>query len=327
MNHATVKHPGVKHSGKRLYRRHLLTAALALPAIPRAHAADTRTVRIGFQKGEPVLMTAKAGKVLENLLAPKGYNVEWIEFQFGPPMLEAMRVGSVDLGAVGDTPPIFAQAAHANLLYLGAQKGAPQSVLLPAGSRIQALTDLKGRRLAFGRGSSAHNFTLVVLEKTNLRYDEIQPIYLGPADAGPAFERGAIDAWSIWEPYTALFDTRSGVRTLTTNAEIGEQYGFILGHAPFVRKNPELAASLIEALARTAENARAHRDDVARLLSDATGIQQDVWHRAVARHPFTVLPMNDDLVASQQKVADRFRALGLVPVEIKVSDIVWRANA
>ncbi len=179
-----------------LNRRHLLATALALPAIRPAHAADAKTVRVGFQKGEPVLMLAKASKALENLLGPKGYSVEWVEFQFGPPMLEAMRVGSVDLGAVGDTPPIFAQAAHGNLLYLAAQEGAPQSILLPAGSKIRALADLKGKKLAFGRGSSAHNFALMVLEKAGLHYDQIEPIYLGPADAGAAFERGAVDAWS-----------------------------------------------------------------------------------------------------------------------------------
>jgi sulfonate transport system substrate-binding protein len=310
-----------------LNRRRLLAAALVLPANRRAGAADSKTIRLGFQKGEPVLMAVKANKDLETLLGPKGYSVEWVEFQFGPPMLEAMRVGSIDLGAVGDTPPVFAQAAHGDLLYLAAQRGAPQSVLLPAGSKIQTLADLKGKKLAFGRGSSAHNFALMVLEKAGLRYDEIEPIYLGPADAGAAFERGAIDAWSIWEPYNALFVTRPGVRTLTTNADIGDQYGYILGYGPFVRANPALTSTLIDTFASTAEKARAHRDDVADLLSAATGIQQDVWRRALARHPFAVLRMNDDLVKSQQKVAERFRALGLVPVDIKVSDIVWRASA
>src|SRR4051812_17827935 len=211
-------------------RRHILAAALSapltLPALRRPRAAESKTLRMGFQKGEPVLMAAKAHKVLEAALSPKGYAVEWIEFQFGPPMLEAMRVGSVDFGAVGDTPPIFAQAARGDLLYVAALRGAPQSILLPAGSKIESLAALKGRKLAFGRGSSAHHFTLLVLEKAGLRYDEIQPIYLGPADAGAAFERGAVDAWSIWEPYTALFDNRPGVRTLTTNKEIGEQFSF-----------------------------------------------------------------------------------------------------
>jgi sulfonate transport system substrate-binding protein len=314
-----------------LNRRHLLATGLllpfgALPAIQRAGAADSKTLRVGFQKGEPVLMAAKANRVLEVLLEPKGTSVEWIEFQFGPPMLEAMRVGSIDVGAVGDTPPVFAQAAHADLLYVAGNRAAPQSVLLPAGSKISTLADLKGKKLAFGRGSSAHNFALMVLEKAGLRYDQVEPVYLGPADAGAAFERGAIDAWSIWEPYASLFNNRPGVRTLTTNNEIGQQFGYIIANGPFVRANPALTETVVEALAASAEKARDRHEEVAALLAGATGISQDVWTRALAQDPFQVLPMNDDLAKSQQKVADRFRALGLVPVDIKVSDIVWRAG-
>jgi sulfonate transport system substrate-binding protein len=311
-----------------LNRRHLLAAALSLPmgTIRRARGAESKTLRVGFQKGEPVLMAAKANKDLENLLGPKGTSVEWIEFQFGPPMLEAMRVGSIDVGAVGDTPPVFAQAAHGDLLYLAANRGAPQSILLPAASRIQTLADLKGKKVAFGRGSAAHNFVLMVLEKAGLHYDEIEPLYLGPADAGAAFERGAIDAWSIWEPYTTLFVNRPGVRTLTTNKEIGDQFGFIMGNGRFVRANPSLTSTVLEALTATAGKARDNHEEVAALLAGSTGIQQDVWTRALAQDPFQVLPMNDELARSQQKVADRFHALGLVPVDVKVSDIVWRAG-
>ena len=271
-------------------------------------------------------MAAKANRDLETLLGPKGVAVEWIEFQFGPPMLEAMRVGSIDVGAVGDTPPVFAQAAHGDLLYLAANRGAPQSILLPAGSSIQTLADLKGRKVAFGRGSSAHNFVLMVLEKAGLQYTDIEPLYLGPADAGAAFERGAIDAWSIWEPYTSLFVTRPGVRTLTTNMEIGNQFGYILGNGPFVRANPVLTTTTIDTFATTARQARARHDDVAALLAGATGIPQAVWIHALLNDPLQVLPMNDELTASQQRVADRFHALGIIPVEIKVSNIVWRAG-
>ena len=308
-----------------LKRRHFLVASLAMPAASRARAADGKTMRVGFQKGEAVLMAAKANRNLETLLGPTGVAVEWIEFQFGPPMLEAMRVGSIDVGAVGDTPPIFAQAAHGDLLYIAANRGAPQSVLLPPGSKIQSVADLKGKRLAFGRGSSAHNFALLVLEKAGLRYDEIEPVYLGPADAGAAFQRGGIDAWSIWEPYASLYATRPNVRTLVTNKEIGEQFAFIMGSGPFVRANPALTETVVQAFTATAEQARGHREDVAALLASATGISRDVWTHALAADPFQVLPMNDDLVRSQQKVADRFHAQGLVPVALKVSDLVWRS--
>ncbi|MEA2772002.1 MAG: sulfonate transport system substrate-binding protein [Acetobacteraceae bacterium] len=312
-----------------LSRRHLLTAGLSLPlgTLPRhrrADAADSKTLRVGFQKGEPVLMAARANKDLETLLAPNGISVEWVEFQFGLPMLEAMRVGGIDIGAVGDMPPIFAQAAHSNLRYIAGNLAAPHSILLPTGSRIQTVSDLKGKKLAFARGSSAHNFALMVLENSGLRYVEIEPVYLGPADAGAAFDRGATDAWSVWEPYASLLNNRPGVRTLTTNKEIGEQFGYIMGNGPFVRANSMLTASVVHALTVTAEKARGHHEAVSALLAGATGIQQDVWTRALAEDPFQVLPMNDELTRSQQKVADRFRALGLVPVDINVSDIVWR---
>jgi sulfonate transport system substrate-binding protein len=308
----------------KLSRRHLLAAGLAMPAIARA--ADAKTLRVGYQKGEPVLMAAKGNRDLEKVLEPQGIGVEWIEFQFGPPMLEAMRVGSIDVGAVGDTPPVFAQAAHGDLLYIAANSGAPQSVLLPPSSKIQTLADLKGKKLAFGRGSSAHNFALLVLEKAGLQYSDIEPVNLGPADAGAAFERGAIDAWSIWEPYTSLFNNRPGVRTLTTNEEIGAQFGYIMGNGKYVRANAAITGSVLKTLTETAATIRNDRAKIADLLAGATGISQDVWVRALARDPFEVSPMNDELVRSQQKVADRFRALGLLPVEIKVSEIVWHAG-
>jgi aliphatic sulfonates family ABC transporter substrate-binding protein len=299
--------------------------ALSMAGRP-AGATPAKTLRVGFQKGEPTLMLAKAHRTLETALNPAGIAVQWIEFQFGPPMLEAMRAGSVDFGAVGDTPPIFAQAAHGDLLYLAANRGAPQSILLPPDSQIRTLADLKGKRLAFGRGSAAHNFALMVLEKAGLRYDEIKPIYLGPADAGAAFSQGAIDAWAIWEPYTSLFNVKPGVRTLTTNTEIGEQFSFMMGNGAFVRDNPALARQVLDAFVATANEARGHHDEVAHLLAGATGIAEDVWTRALTNHPFDVIPMNDDLTRGQQKVADRFRAQGLVPVDVKVADIVWRAG-
>ena len=306
-------------------RRLLLAATLSMPAI-KAGAADSKTLRMGFQKGEPVLMAAKQNKDLEKHLAPLGWNVEWIEFQFGPPMLEAMRAGSIDLGAVGDTPPLFAQAARGDLLYVAGLRSGAQAILLPSGSAIKTLADLKGKKLAFGRGSAAHNFAIRALEHAGLQYKDIEPVYLGPADAGAAFARGSIDAWSIWDPYFALFENRPGVRTLLTNRDLGEQNSFFMGWAPFVRSNPTLTAGLVEAFTTSSAWVRSHRSEVSELLAESTGIPLEVMRRVIVRVPAEVLPMNADLVRSQQQIADRFRALGLLPVDIKVAESVWHAS-
>jgi sulfonate transport system substrate-binding protein len=310
----------------RLTRRGALLTGLAMPVIGRARA-DTKVVRAGFQKGEPILMGVQQNQTLEKRLAPLGYSVSWTEFQFGPPMLEAMRVGSIDVGGVGDTPPIFAQAARADLVYIAGQRAGLSAVLLPKDSPIQAIQDLKGKRIAFGRGSSAHSFLLMVLEKAGVRYDEIQPVSLGPADAGAAFERGAVDAWSIWDPYVSLFQERPGVRTLATNRDIGEQDSFFIASRTFADADVKVTNAVIDTFVETAAWGAQHRPELASLLASATGLPLPVMQKTVGNLPFKVLRMDADLVANQQKVADRFRALGILPIDIKVADAVWHPRA
>ena len=308
-----------------LKRRHLLAATLALPAIRTANAAST--LRMGFQKGEPILVAMKAARTLETQLAPLGWDVSWVEFQFGPPMMEAMRVGSIDIGAVGDTPPIFAQAARGNLSYIAGQRAGAQAVLLPNGSKIQTIQDLKGKKLAFGRGSSAHSLALKVLEKAHLTYDQIEPVYLGPADASAAFEKGAIDAWSIWDPYYALFENHPGVHTLITDADVGGQNSFFMARTGFTKDSPAITAKIVDAFIQTGAWARSHRKDMADLLASSTDMDRAAVGKAVDRSPFEIRFMDDAFTKSQQEVANRFRALNLIPIDIQVSTAVWRPAA
>jgi aliphatic sulfonates family ABC transporter substrate-binding protein len=312
-------------------RRRLLSAlpGLGLPALPalaatQAAAASGKPLRVGFQKGEPILLAAKQQRRLETLLAPIGVEVQWVEFQFGPPMLEAMRVNAIDIGAVGDTPPVFAQAAHGDLLYIAAQRAGGQAILLPPGSTLQTLRDLRGRKVAFGRGSSAHNLMLAALEKAGLKYSDIEQIYLGPADAGPAFQRGAIDAWVIWDPYYALFETRPGVRVLAKWTDITQQNSFFMGRRGYVEANPDVTTKVVAEFTRIAEWARSHRADLAASLAAETGMPLDAVRRGIDRDPFVVLAVDAEVVRVQQQVADRFSGLGLIPNPIRISDEVWR---
>jgi NitT/TauT family transport system substrate-binding protein/sulfonate transport system substrate-binding protein len=302
-------------------------AAAPVAATSIAHAAPNKPLRVGFQKGEPILIAARQNRALEAVLAPLGIEVQWLEFQFGPPMLEAMRVGSIDIGGVGDTPPIFAQAAQSDLLYVAAQRSGGQAILLPPGSKLQTLHDLKGHKIAFGRGSSAHGMTVAALEKAGLGYDEIQPVYLGPADAAAAFERGSVDAWTVWDPYFALFETRPGVRVLATATEVAEQNSFFMARRAYVEANPQIVTKVVAAFTDVADWARAHRSELAERIAETTGVPLDAIQRSFARAPFLVLPMNEELSANQQKIADRYRKIGVLPVDITVRDAVWQAGA
>jgi sulfonate transport system substrate-binding protein len=286
--------------------------------------ADVREIRIGYQKNG-VLVIARQQAALEKHFAPQGIAVKWVEFSSGPPMLEAMNVGSVDYGAVGDSPPIFAQSAGAAIVYAAGQPITNgQGILVPANSPIHSIADLKGKRVGFTKGSSAHNVTVQTLEKAGLAYADITPVYLTPPDAGPAFANGSIDAWSIWDPYFAIGELKQSGRILVNASEITKTNSFYIANREFAKTRAALLQQIIDVTAATAKWAESHRDEVAKALSAVTNIPLDIQTVAANRSSFAVGPVTDDIIATQQGVADRFFKLGLIPKPVVVRDAVWK---
>lgn len=143
-------------TGRSIIAGMLTLASLAiLPA--RVQAQDKPTeIRIGTQKGG-FFPAVRQRHTVEDVFKPLGIEIKWVDFQFGPPLLEAINVGAVDFGFVGDSPPIFAQAGGARIRYVAAVKsdGNNQAIIVPKDSPIKTVADLKGKRIAFGKGSSA----------------------------------------------------------------------------------------------------------------------------------------------------------------------------
>jgi len=299
------------------------TAAASLSGQVRAQAS-VKEIRIGYQK-TGVLVIARQQAVLEKRFAGRQIGIKWIEFTSGPPLLEAMSTGSVDLGAVGDTPPIFAQAANANIVYVA---GSPitngQGILVPANSSIRTIADLRGKRIGFAKGTSAHNVLIATLEKAGLSYEDITPVYLSPPDAGPAFANGSIEAWAIWDPYFAIGEKRQNGRILINAYEVAKTNSFYLANRDFANTHVRETRDVIDGLAEAARWAEAHRADVASALAAVTGVPLEVQVVAADRASFVIGPVTDEIIATQQAVADRFHKLGLIPKQIAVRDIVWR---
>lgn len=300
------------------------TAACGLLAAPVRADALTRYA-IGFQKNG-VLIVARNQKLIEAALAPQNIAVDWVEFPSGPPLLEAMNAGSIDFGTTGDTPAIFAQAARADVVYVAAlpSRGRNSAILVPKESPIRGLADLRGRTLAFTKGSSAHNVALAALDRAGLTYADIQPVYLAPGDATAAFARGAVAAWSIWDPFYAAAELNAGARTLARGDDLlGATNSFFLANGTFAQAHPDVVRSTIAALQAAGRWAEAHKGAVAQALSDATGVPLAVQARTAERGEFLVTPLTPAIVATQQAVADRFAALKLIPRPITVAERVW----
>ncbi len=228
-------------------RRSFLAAALAGAAALPARAASGDTLRIGYQKNG-ILVVAKQQGAIEARLKPLGVGVTWVEFSFGPPLLEAISLGAIDLGQTGDAPPIFAQAAGGPITYVAAQEaaGSGAAVLVQKDSPLRTLADLRGKRVAFAKASSAHNLTIAALEKAGLTYRDIEPVTLAPADAAAAFARGSVDAWTIWDPYFAIAEMQPTTRVLALATDIAKPNTFFLAHKTVVAERaPVLDAALV----------------------------------------------------------------------------------
>jgi len=302
----------------------LFSTAFGLAAPALAAAEALKELRIGYQKTS-ILLAVKAQRALEKRFEPEGIAVKWVEFPYGPPLLEALNAGAIDYGYTGNAPPIFAQAAHANIQYVAVipTRGYGQGIVVPDASPLHALTDLRGKKVAVAKGSSAHDLLVSALESANVPWAEITPVYLAPADAAAAFSRGAVDAWSIWDPFYAIAELKQKARALPIDPLAEEQHSFFLANSDFLARHGDVVAAINEEIANTTQWAGAHRGELAALFSEASGVDLVAQQRSVDRADFTFGPLTDAIIAQQQTVADRFYRVGLIPTSITVRDIVW----
>lgn len=306
-------------------RRHALQLAAAFGlglALTGAQAqSKPELLRIGYQK-YGTLTLLKARGELEKRLAPLGIEVKWTEFPAGPQLLEGLNVGSIDFGTVGEAPPIFAQAAGADLVYVANQPPAPQgeAIVVAQGSPIRSVADLKGRKIALNKGSNVHYLLVKALEKAGVKYADVQTVFLPPADARAAFERGAVDAWVIWDPFLAAAERQIGARVLADGRGLVANHQFYLAARPYADKRPQVIQAIVNELAKLDRWAEANPKEVAALLGPQIGLDVGVAEIAGSRFAYGIQPISAAVAAEQQKIADVFFELKLIPRAIRITD-------
>lgn len=283
-------------------------------------------LRIGYQRGGEWTLV-KAQQTLEAKFGPD-VNVTWTLFTSGPPLLEALNAGAIDIGATGETPPIFAQAAGTPLLYLAYRQGsgAGSGFLVPADSPVQTLQDLVGKKIAFAKASSAHLLLIKALEKEGLTYDQIEPVFLQPPEARAALQGGSVDAWVVWNPFLEAAVQELGARIVVDGANVAPTKGYILGRDGFVQEHEELVRGVIEEIIAAQQWSKEHTEEYAAILEKETEIAADVWLAAFNREIPEYSYIDEATVNDQQAVADIFYKLELIPEPLKILDAVWYGN-
>jgi sulfonate transport system substrate-binding protein len=308
-------------------RRSALALAAAAAWRP-GFAAAPAELRIGFQKSMIGLALLKLQGMLDKRLT--GTKVSWHEFPAGPQLLEALSVGSVDIGATGDSPPVFAQAAGKELLYVGAEPPKPlaAAILVKPDGPVKTLADLKGRRIGLQRGSSANYLTVRAVAKAGLQWRDIQAVYLPPADGRAAFERGAIDAWAIWDPYFAAGEIEGGTQVLPGSQGLTLNNTVYLASPRFAASQGAVLQQVFDALTEVDVWRREHRKEAAQAYAEFAGLGLAAVHRVLERRPpAPVRPLTPEIVAEQQRIADAFAQLQLIPKPIQVAQIVWQPGS
>ena len=298
------------------------SSSAASPSASSSVNLSSVTLNIGDQKGTGAEAVLTAAGLLNTL----PFHINWSDFTSGPPMLEAMASGSVDIGGVGDAPPVFAASGGEAVEIVGAREtaGDQDAVVVPKNSPITSIQQLKGKKIAYGAGSSGNYNLLTVLTKAGLTTKDVTLVNLQPAEALAAFTSGSVDAWDIWPPYVQQVIAQDGARVLATGGTYGSPYSFEVASKAAVA-DPAKAAAIkvyLTTLDKAYAWAATHPSAWAVAWGKAAGLPASIMDVAAKIDATTPVPVTSAIVSSEQNLVDQFFAAGLIPAKVDISNYI-----
>ncbi len=281
------------------------------------------TFVIGDNGGDGSQALAQITGVFAN--AP--YKVTFARFPYGPPLVQAAASGDIDLGSVGDVPPITGAATEYGFSVVGVahyiDTTVPdEDIIVPKGSPITTVTQLKGKKIAVPEGSSANGLVLLALEHYGLTLNDVQLDYLSPAAGATAFESGKVDAWAIWNPQVSLA-LQQGARILVKGLPPVDQLSNYYVAPNKDLSGPRRAAftDLFERLAAEFAWANKHPAEYAQALAQEDTISVADAAAVVPASEFWVAPVASSDVQAEQALANAFQQAGQIKKPVNIAGI------
>ncbi|OQW93016.1 MAG: hypothetical protein BWK79_13400 [Beggiatoa sp. IS2] len=287
--------------------------------------ADTsKVLRIGYQSYGTLILVKGRGQ-LSNKLADLGVKVEWTKFETGINMSEAFSEKRLDFIVVGEVPPVFMQSAGIPLVYVGHEPPSPHSeaLIIPKNSTITTLADLKGKKIAFAKGTNVHLLFFKILEKAGLTEEEVHIVYLLPDQGYKALENNTVDAWAIWDPFLAAAQQELGAKILIDGQGLILGYQFYLARRDYAEQNPQVINILLEEIRRIDVGVKKNLSMVAKFLASRIGLSPSVLEIALNRMNTDVQLMSTEAIIAQQQLADLFHQKGLIK-KISLQEAIWK---
>ncbi len=325
---------GRKRSGLGLTKRWGVVAAAAVATLalsvsacsssePAASSSSAAAQRITLTIGDQVKQT-------ESLLQAAGqlkdlpYDVQWAAFESGPPLLEAAAAGKVDIGGTGDVPPVFAQSSGAPLKIVAVQarRKPTDFLLVKADSPVKSIADLKGKKIAFTKGSSSNGLVLALLDHAGLKPADIQQTLLTPTEGLSAFTNSQVDAWAVWNPFAEVAISQHGARVVTDGAGLTTQQAYYLASSQSLGDpvKQKAIADFVARLGRAQEWAVTHEDQWIPTYSKLTKLSEPVARATFATGSGPLVPIGDEQIAKHQRLIDLFANGKVIPNDPKAAD-------
>jgi ABC transporter, substrate-binding protein, aliphatic sulfonates family len=288
-----------------------------------SNSSGLETVTVGYQKGDPFDIAKQRGKFVEKM-KKKGYKVVWKEFQDGNSLMQALKSGSIDYARTGDTPPVTAQASGTKLSYVavGSSKAKGSGILVKNSSSISSLKDLKGKKVAYTKGTSSQYLLLKALKKAGLSTSDITWVNMDQSSASVAFSKGKVDAWATWDPYTSQAQLTQNAKLLTNGVGLSNNRDYILSTQSYAKANTKTSKYLIKYLEQDMKWANNNHEELITMMSKSLKVSKSVVKKMVDRRYYSITSMNSSVVKEQQEIADLFYDNELITKKIKVSEDV-----
>jgi sulfonate transport system substrate-binding protein len=280
------------------------------------------TLHIGDQAGTGAQALLTAAGLINKL----PFHADWSDFTSGPPILQAMSAGSIDVGGVGNAPPVFSAAAGGGIEIIGALQANPlgSALLVPKGSPITSVAQLRGKKIAVAQGSSGDYHLLTVLNKAGIPVKDVTLVYLQPAEGLAALTSGHVDAWDVWSPFIEEAEQLDGAHALVTGVGYGSPYSFTVASKAALA-DPAKAAAIKDYLSLLAQAhawATSHLSAWAAVWAKATGLPIAVMNKASADDSSLATPITPAVIASEQQVSNAFTAAGLIPTQVDFANFI-----
>lgn len=307
-------------------------AGQAAPAAGAQEAADNGpsgkkpiVVNIGIQQSIWPMLAAKEKGWFEEAFSQAGAEVKWVEFQSGPSYFEAIASDRLDFGRVGNIPVLAGQAAGVDFKTIATaslgEKG--DSILIPKDSPIQSIQDLKGKRIAVSKGSSAYGLLYKALQFGGLKPDDVKLIQLQPDEAQPAFETGQVDAWAIWEPFQSIQVLRNGAKVLANGSAVGSfSPGFQIVRSEFAEAHPELVVLYLKVTERVTKWQNENPEEAIALYAELRKQDKETIRRVLENSEPVNVPITQDVIQAQQETAELLESIGGLKGKLDVSKVV-----